>query len=77
MAQASFGKILTVLDLFSLSRSVINVDIISEELNLSKPTSYRYLKELVSAELLQRISGTSGDIRWVQNCCSGLYFKKN
>ena len=61
MAQASFGKILTVLDLFSLSRSVINVDIISEELNLSKPTSYRYLKELVSAELLQRISGTSGD----------------
>ena len=61
MAQTSFGKILTVLDLFSLSRSVINVDIISEELKLSKPTSYRYLKELVSAEILQRLSGTSGD----------------
>lgn len=61
MALSSFGKILTVLDLFSLSRSVINVDIISDELNLSKPTSYRYLKELVSAELLQRLSGTSGD----------------
>ena len=61
MALSSFGKILTVLDLFSVSRSVINVDIISEELGLSKPTSYRYLKELVSAELLQRLSGTSGD----------------
>ena len=61
MAQSSFGKILTVLDLFSLSRPVINVDIISEELNISKPTSYRYLKELVSAEILQRLSGTSGD----------------
>lgn len=61
MALSSFGKILTVLDLFSLSRPVINVDIISEELGLSKPTSYRYLKELVSTELLQRLSGTSGD----------------
>lgn len=61
MAISSFGKILTVLDLFSLSRPIINVDIISEELGLSKPTSYRYLKELVSAELLQRLSGTSGD----------------
>ncbi|NWK72751.1 transcriptional regulator [Acinetobacter cumulans] len=61
MALSSFGKILTVLDLFSISRPVINVDIISEELGLSKPTSYRYLKELVSVELLQRLSGTSGD----------------
>ncbi len=61
MALSSFGKILTVLDLFSVSRPVINVDLISEELGLSKPTSYRYLKELVSAELLQRLSGTSGD----------------
>lgn len=61
MALSSFGKILTVLDLFSISRPVINVDIISAELGLSKPTSYRYLKELVSAEILQRLSGTSGD----------------
>ncbi|ENW88131.1 MULTISPECIES: IclR family transcriptional regulator [Acinetobacter] len=61
MAISSFGKILMVLNLFSVSRPVINVDMISEELGLSKPTSYRYLKELVSAELLQRLSGTSGD----------------
>ena len=61
MSLSSFGKILTVLDLFSVSRPIINVDTISEELGLSKPTSYRYLKELVSAELLQRLSGTSGD----------------
>ena len=61
MALSSFGKILTVLDLFSVNRPVINVDVICEELNLSKPTSYRYLKELVSADILQRLSGTSGD----------------
>lgn len=61
MAISSFGKILTVLDLFSVSRPVINVDMICEELGLSKPTSYRYLKELVSADILKRISGTSGD----------------
>lgn len=61
MAVTSFGKILTVLDLFSVSRHVINVDIISQELGLSRPTSYRYLKELVSADLLKRLSGTSGD----------------
>lgn len=61
MALSSFGKILTVLDLFSVSRPIINVDIISAELGLSQPTSYRYLKELVSAGLLQRLSGTSGD----------------
>lgn len=61
MALSSFGKILTVLDLFSIQRPVLNVDVISTELGLSKPTSYRYLKELVSAELLLRLSGTSGD----------------
>ena len=52
MTLSSFGKILTVLDLYSTARPIINVDTISEELGLSKPTSYRYLKELVSAELL-------------------------
>ena len=61
MALSSFGKILTVLDLFSVHRPVINVDTICDELGLSKPTGYRYLKELVSSEILQRISGTSGD----------------
>ncbi|WP_092748767.1 IclR family transcriptional regulator [Acinetobacter boissieri] len=61
MSMTSFGKILTVLDLFSVSRPVINVDLIGYELGLSKPTSYRYLKELVATGLLQRICGTSGD----------------
>ncbi|MDF2418227.1 transcriptional regulator [Acinetobacter beijerinckii] len=61
MAISSFGKILTVLDLFSVSRPIINVDIICDELSLSKPTAYRYLKELVSTDILKRISGTSGD----------------
>lgn len=31
MALSSFGKILTVLDLFSVHRPIINVDIICEE----------------------------------------------
>ena len=61
MTVTSFGKILTILDLFSIHRSVINVDIITAELGLSKPTSYRYLKELVAAELLHRLNGTSGE----------------
>ncbi|RLZ08517.1 transcriptional regulator [Acinetobacter sp. 2JN-4] len=61
MAISSFGKILTVLDLFSVSRPIINVDIICDELGLSKPTAYRYLKELVATDMLKRISGTSGD----------------
>lgn len=61
MAITSFGKILTVLNLFSASRHIINVDIIGEELGLSRPTSYRYLKELVAADLLQRINGNCGD----------------
>lgn len=61
MALTSFGKILTVLDLFSVTRHAIDVDIISHELELSRPTSYRYLKELVSTGLLQRINGTSGE----------------
>lgn len=61
MSQSSFAKILRVLDLFSLTRPVINVELISRELGLSKPTSYRYLKELVASELLQRVSGTAGD----------------
>ncbi len=61
MAISSFAKILTVLDLFSVTRPIINVETICDELGLSKPTAYRYLKELVSANILRRISGTSGD----------------
>lgn len=61
MATPSFAKILTVLDLFSVARPIINVEDICEELGLSKPTAYRYLKELVSANILRRIGGTSGD----------------
>jgi len=70
MAISSFGKILTVLDLFSVSRPIINVDIICDELALSKPTAYRYLKELVSTDILKRISGTSGDYTLLSCICS-------
>ena len=67
MALSSFGKILTVLDLFSVSRPVINVDIICEELGLSKPTSYRFtsrnwfLQTSCSVLVVHQVI-----IRWVQ-----------
>ena len=62
MAISSFGKILTVLDLFSVSRPIINVDIICERTWLVQNQRVTVtLKELVSADLLKRINGTSGD----------------
>lgn len=61
MATSSFAKILTVLDLFSVTRPIINVENICDELGWSKPTAYRYLKELVATDILRRIGGTSGD----------------
>lgn len=58
---SSFAKILTIFDLFSIERSAINVDIICQELNVSKPMGYRYLKELVDAGLLKKASHNVGD----------------
>lgn len=61
MSTSSFSKILTILDLFSIRQSVINVDMICLELGVSKPMGYRYLKELVEAGLLKKATGNVGD----------------
>jgi DNA-binding IclR family transcriptional regulator len=61
MSVSSFAKILTILDLFSVSRAVINVDLICAELGVSKPMGYRYLKELVDVGLLKKSTSTVGD----------------
>ncbi|KAA8732739.1 transcriptional regulator [Acinetobacter qingfengensis] len=61
MSVSSFAKILTILDLFSVNRSVINVDLICQELGVSKPMGYRYLKELVDTGLLKKSTNNVGD----------------
>ena len=61
MSVSSFAKILTILDLFSVSRSVIDVDLICAELGVSKPMGYRYLKELVDVGLLKKSTSAVGD----------------
>lgn len=61
MSVSSFAKILTILDLFSVSRSVIDVDLICAELGVSKPMGYRYLKELVDVGLLKKSTNAVGD----------------
>lgn len=51
------NNMLNILTLFSLDEPVLDADIICEKLNFSKPTGYRYIKDLVSHGLLQRLHG--------------------
>ena len=53
-ADSSLSRMLSVLDLFSDQRLHWNAEDISEKLGVSLPTSYRYLKTLSDAGLLQR-----------------------
>lgn len=53
-ADSSLSRMLSVLDLFSDQRLHWNAEDISEQLDVSLPTSYRYLKTLSDAGLLQR-----------------------
>jgi DNA-binding IclR family transcriptional regulator len=48
---------LNILTLFSIEEPVLDADIICEKLNFSKPTGYRYIKDLVSHGILQRLHG--------------------
>jgi len=56
-ADSSLARMLSVLDLFSEQRLHWSADAISEALQVSLPTGYRYVKMLTEAGLLQR----SGD----------------
>ena len=53
-ADSSLSRMLSVLDLFSDQHLHWNAEDISEQLDVSLPTSYRYLKTLSDAGLLQR-----------------------
>lgn len=51
------NNMLNILTLFSIEEPVLDADIICEKLNFSKPTGYRYIKDLVAHGLLQRLHG--------------------
>lgn len=53
-AVSTFARMLRVLDLFSEEHLAWSVDEIAEELDVSIPTAYRYVKLLTQSGLLQR-----------------------
>lgn len=53
---SSPSRVFAVLGLFSRERPVWQPDEINEALGYSRPTGYRYVKELVEAGLLQKVS---------------------
>ncbi|RLL17952.1 IclR family transcriptional regulator [Acinetobacter chengduensis] len=50
-------NMLNILTLFTIQEPVLDADTICEKLNFSKPTGYRYIKDLVAHGLLQRLHG--------------------
>lgn len=52
----SLAKMLSILDLFSAEHSQWTAESVCEALDFSRPTGYRYVKELVDTGLLQRLS---------------------
>lgn len=55
---SSLSRMLAVLDLFDNEHPTWAADEICEALNYSRPTGYRYVKELVAAGLLMRLAGS-------------------
>lgn len=55
---SSLGRMLSVLDLFTDQRLTWTAEEITEALQVSLPTGYRYVKLLVEAGLLQRVAGS-------------------
>jgi len=56
-AKPSVGRALAILDLFTVETPSWTAEQICAERHLSVPTGYRYIRELVSAGLLVRLSG--------------------
>ncbi|MED1951725.1 IclR family transcriptional regulator [Brevibacillus centrosporus] len=54
---SSFAKMLSIIDLFSEEKPVWTAEEIAENLGVSIPTAYRYLKELCQSGLLARSTG--------------------
>lgn len=55
---SSLGRMLAILDLFDGAHPMRSADEICEALHYSRPTGYRYVKELVAAGLLMRLGGS-------------------
>lgn len=53
---SSPGRVFAILDLFTQERPIWQPDEINEALGYSRPTGYRYVKELVEAGMLQKVS---------------------
>ncbi len=54
---SQFLKILEVLNLFSRERITVTAEDVEELLGLSRPTAFRYLRQLCDAGLVARLSG--------------------
>jgi DNA-binding IclR family transcriptional regulator len=55
--QPSIGKALAILDLFDAARPEWTADELCDQTQGSRPTVYRYIRELVGVGLLRRIAG--------------------
>jgi DNA-binding IclR family transcriptional regulator len=53
---SSLGSSLSILSLFGPDRSTLSAEAITESLGFSRPTGYRYLRELVASGLLVRLA---------------------
>ncbi len=53
---SSPGRVLAILDLFTEENPIWQPDKINDVLGYSRPTGYRYVKELVEAGLLQKVA---------------------
>jgi DNA-binding IclR family transcriptional regulator len=54
---STFSKMLSILDLFTADRPTMTTEEITAALGCTRPTGYRYIRELSQAGLLNRISG--------------------
>jgi DNA-binding IclR family transcriptional regulator len=53
---SSPARVFAILDLFTQKRPIWHTDEINEALGYARPTGYRYVKDLVEAGLLQKVS---------------------
>lgn len=53
----SLRKMLNVLEMFSSTSMILDIDTIAQSLQLSRPTAYRYIKELCDSGLLTKKEG--------------------
>lgn len=57
LSMSQFGKILDVLDLFTEDSITLSAEEVGTRLGVSRPTAFRYLKQLADAGMVSRLSG--------------------